>query len=628
MLRFAVEGVAAGAFSGLAPDAALTVDTEAASLLDAVCAPEAGLPADAQLQLGVSESVKITGPSTVELESKAIQLPDGREFSAYLLSGFETVENASDASVTALLPAGSLENYRFEEISLAPGATLNSADVYPGYSAALEYQVDGGAWTQAEASRLGSTTIELPAGTPADAAVDLRIVSPDLSLGYIESSWGGATKRVELANGHAEVSLTLTSNLVEGSQADYSFELSAAEADPEGSVYIDGERYSEAFGFGEGPDGVALSYDEAGSPTVTLDGAHITQASGPVGHDGEYGYRAGIWAAGDLAVRVQGEPSAVVIDELDSPRAISSGGALVIEGDATAAERPTLSLSTRDNLSEDEGAIPEVAYGKTVEVRDVALEAGFERRSSSASSVIVVSSAADVSFERCDVSLFAPEGDAAYSMGVYGSADGGISFVDSNVNTTGDFTRLFVCGKDLVIAGRTQMDLECAAGRADSAIDVGDWANTGSRFVVDLEGADSYVRLNGTADSYPYAVFARGGIELGEHTTLVQPVGGKVGIAQEPFFEYETYTLVDAQGNPAYAFEFAGRDAETPGEGGGESETPAGGSGSDVDATGDSGEKAGFAATGDAAGSIAIASVAAIAAAAVCIRFVRKVCHR
>lgn len=336
---YKVVGVAQGALEGF--DQTLVLDATADSLFNDALSSESGLDSDVALTLKTDtmepSSINLKSSSSYELKeadsaSRTVTLPEGYSFSSYVISGTDTTFVNSTSSVVDVVYAGPSKDV---PCSVPVGESLKTKWFRPSIET-FTYSVNGGNEESVSADCNGTIEVALPEDTPLDATIKVDLSStPGIEKGFVTSSWDNNQTEVTLENGTASVEVDLTSEsfISDSFTSTITFEVAESETMP--SVWIAGVRYNAPFE----KDGMALSYDEQGTPTLTLDGASIDVLSSASDD-------CAISCQGDLNIVLENSDSSITVG--DSQQAIDVGGAL--------------SISTAD-MSSGSDATLKVVYG-------------------------------------------------------------------------------------------------------------------------------------------------------------------------------------------------------------------------------------------------------------------------
>lgn len=333
---------------GLAKDAlkdfdkVLVLDATSDSLFGDALSSESGLGSDVVLTLKVdtyeASSIDLRSSSSYELmedgsASRTVTLPEGYSFSSYVISGTDTTFTNSTSSAVNVVYAGPSKDVAY---SLPVGESLKTKWFRP-FIDTLTYSVNGGNEESVSADYNNSKIeVTLPEGTPLDATIKVDLSStPGIAKGFVTSNWDNNQTEVTLENGTASVEVDLISESYISQSFTSTITFKVAESETMPSVWIAGVRYNAPFE----KDGMALSYDEQGTLTLTLDGASIDILSS---------------ASEDCAISCQGDLN-IVLENNDSSITVgNSQRAIKVEG--------KLSISTAD-MSSGSDATLKVVYG-------------------------------------------------------------------------------------------------------------------------------------------------------------------------------------------------------------------------------------------------------------------------
>lgn len=336
---YEVVGLAKDALKGF--DQVLALDATSDSLFGDALSSESGLGSDVVLTLKVdtyeASSIDLRSSSSYELTedgsaSRTVTLPEGYSFSSYVISGTDTTFTNSTSSAVNVVYAGPSKDVAY---SLPAGESLKTKWFRP-FIDTLTYSVNGGNEESVSADYNSKIEVTLPEGTPLDATIKVDLSStPGIAKGFVTSNWDNNQTEVTLENGTASVEVDLISESYISQSFTSTITFKVAESETMPSVWIAGVRYNAPFE----KDGMALSYDEQGTPTLTLDGASIDILSS---------------ASEDCAISCQGDLN-IVLENNDSSITVgNSQRAIKVEG--------KLSISTAD-MSSGSDATLKVVYG-------------------------------------------------------------------------------------------------------------------------------------------------------------------------------------------------------------------------------------------------------------------------
>lgn len=336
---YEVVGLAKDALKGF--DQVLVLDAMSDSLFSDALSSESGFGSDVVLTLKVdtyeASSIDLTSSSSYELTedgsaSRTVTLPEGYSFSSYVISGTDTTFTNSTSSAVNVVYAGPSKDVT---CSVPAGESLKTKWFRP-FIDTLTYSVNGGNEESVSADYNSKIEVTLPEGTPLDATIKVDLSStPGIAKGFVTSNWDNNQTEVTLENGTASVEVDLISESYISQSFTSTITFKVAESETMPSVWIAGVRYNAPFE----KDGMALSYDEQGTPTLTLDGASIDILSS---------------ASEDCAISCQGDLN-IVLENNDSSITVgNSQRAIKVEG--------KLSISTAD-MSSGSDATLKVVYG-------------------------------------------------------------------------------------------------------------------------------------------------------------------------------------------------------------------------------------------------------------------------
>lgn len=336
---YEVIGVAQGALEGF--DQTLVLDATSDSLFSDALSSESGIGSDVALTLKTdtyeASSIDLKSPFSYELTedgsaARIITLPEGYSFNSYVISGVDTTFINGTSSAVDVVYEGPSKDVTY---SVPVGESLKTKWFRP-YIDTLTYSVNGGNEESYSVGYEPKIEITLPEGTPLDATIKVDLSStPGIAKGFVTSNWDNNQTEVTLENGTASVEVDLISESYISQSFTSTITFKVAESETMPSVWIAGVRYNAPFE----KDGMALSYDEQGTPTLTLDGASIDILPS---------------ASEDCAISCQGDLN-IVLENNDSSITVgNSQRAIKVEG--------KLSISTAD-MSSGSDATLKVVYG-------------------------------------------------------------------------------------------------------------------------------------------------------------------------------------------------------------------------------------------------------------------------
>ena len=318
---YEVVGLAKDALKGF--DQVLVLDATSDSLFSDALSSESGLGSDVVLTLKVdtyeASSIDLRSSSSYELTedgsaSRTVTLPEGYSFSSYVISGTDTTFTNSTSSAVNVVYAGPSKDVAY---SLPVGESLETKWFRP-FIDTLTYSVNGGNEESVSADYNSKIEVTLPEGTPLDATIKVDLSStPGIAKGFVTSNWDNNQTEVTLENGTASVKVDLISESYISQSFTSTITFKVAESETMPSVWIAGVRYNAPFE----KDGMALSYDEQGTPTLTLDGASI-DISSSASED------CAISCQGDLNIVLENNDSSITVG--NSQQVINVGGKLDI----------------------------------------------------------------------------------------------------------------------------------------------------------------------------------------------------------------------------------------------------------------------------------------------------------
>lgn len=319
---YEVVGLAKDALKGF--DQVLALDATSDSLFGDALSSESGIGSDVALTLKTdttlnASSIDLKSSSSYELTedgsaSRTVTLPEGYSFSSYVISGTDTTFTNSTSSAVNVVYAGPSKDVAY---SLPVGESLKTKWFRP-FIDTLTYSVNGGNEESVSADYNSKIEVTLPEGTPLDATIKVDLSStPGIAKGFVTSNWDNNQTEVTLENGTASVKVDLISESYISQSFTSTITFKVAESETMPSVWIAGVRYNAPFE----KDGMALSYDEQGTPTLTLDGASIDIPSS-ASED------CAISCQGDLNIVLENNDSSITVG--NSQQVINVGGKLDI----------------------------------------------------------------------------------------------------------------------------------------------------------------------------------------------------------------------------------------------------------------------------------------------------------
>lgn len=549
---FQVESVDSGTFDGFA--GTLVLDASASSLYDQAFS---SLPQDVSLMLNADVPLRVDSTSSFAVTGGSssgaqIELSGGRAFGAFRMSAtsFEidvdlTFENGTDADLT-MLYHNAFSTLGWQEWTLAPGEVFERAWLTPAVTA-FSYSIGGGepVTAEAETSYPYETTVELPAGTPLDAQVSVDLLAtPGIAKGLTESSWEGDKAVVNLENGSATITGSVWAPGGEDLSQDFSITFTVAETTENSSVWVGGVRHDAPFE----TDGVKLTYED-GTPTLTLNGASISQVGGP----GTTKYA--IYTSGNLNIVLEGESSSIAVDDASQvAAAIRAGGTLEIIGDTQAGD-PSLSISYVRHAPQNRRSVDVVhAQSATVQAKlSIACSAGSDVASDAEGYVAAIRCDGDVTVQGRGTAVSLTATDDAAGHVYYGleSSNGSVTIFDSTLSVQGAFSSAVDAWEgNIAIDGRSVVD-----------VDIQNTANFGALFApngsigVDLTGGSSSFEVDAArpddADPSllsPAAVLAKE-IAVTDGLFTVKPAGAQVATLSEPLMGFGDLQTIAAAEN-------------------------------------------------------------------------------
>ncbi len=356
---YEVVGTAQGALEGF--DQTLVLDATSDSLFSDALSSESGIGSDVVLTLKTdtyeASSINLKSSSSYELTedgsaARTVTLPEGYSFNSYVISGVDTTFTNSTSSAVDVVYEGPSKDVTY---SVPVGESLKTKWFRP-YIDTLTYSVNGGNEESYSVGYEPKIEITLPEGTPLDATIKVDLSStPGISKGFVTSSWDNNQTEVTLENGTASVEVDLTSESYISDSFTSTITFKVAESETMPSVWIAGVRYNAPFE----KDGMALSYDEQGTPTLTLDGASIDIFSSTSDN-------CAIHCQGDLNIVLENSDSSITVG--DSQQAIDVEGEFSIStADMSLGSDATLKV-IYGNASNKDNWITSLIHANSIEI--------------------------------------------------------------------------------------------------------------------------------------------------------------------------------------------------------------------------------------------------------------------
>lgn len=352
---------------GLAKDAlkdfdqVLVLDATSDSLFSDALSSESGLGSDVALTLKTdtyeASSIDLKSSSSYELTedgsaSRTVTLPEGYSFGSYVISGTDTTFSNSTSSAVDVVYAGPSKDVTY---SLPVGESLKTKWFRP-FIDTLTYSVNGGNEESVSADYNSKIEVTLPEGTPLDATIKVDLSStPGIAKGFVTSNWDNNQTEVTLENGTASVEVDLISESYISQSFTSTITFKVAESETVPSVWIAGVRYNAPFE----KDGMALSYDEQGTPTLTLDGASIDILSSTSDN-------CAIHCQGDLNIVLENSDSSITVG--DSQQAIKVEGELSISTAGMSSGSDATLKVIYGNASSKDNWITSLIHANSIEI--------------------------------------------------------------------------------------------------------------------------------------------------------------------------------------------------------------------------------------------------------------------
>lgn len=444
---YEVVGIAQGALEGF--DQTLVLDATSDSLFSDALSSESGLDSDVVLTLKTdtyeASSINLKSSSSYELTedgsaARTVTLPEGYSFNSYVISGVDTTFTNSTSSAVDVVYEGSSKDVAY---SLPVGESLKTKWFRPCIDT-LTYSVNGGNEESYSVGYEPKIEITLPEGTPLDATIKVDLSStPGIAKGFVTSNWDNNQTEVTLENGTASVEVDLISESYISQSFTSTITFKVAESETMPSVWIAGVRYNAPFE----KDGMALSYDEQGTPTLTLDGASIDIFSSTSDN-------CAIHCQGDLNIVLENSDSSITVG--DSQQAIKVEGELSISTAGMSSGSDATLKVIYGNASSKDNWITSLIHANSIEIIGFMDVTCVDEGSGTGDSVTVFDSENDIVVGfRSEVSVgvnnkyrsAAPVPAATY----YGfvSHKGSIELADASVTLDGYLTSSLVAwGKD------------------------------------------------------------------------------------------------------------------------------------------------------------------------------------
>ena len=430
---YEVVGLAKDALKGF--DKVLVLDATSDSLFSDALSSESGLGSNVALTLKTdttlnASSIDLRSSSSYELTedgsaSRTVTLPEGYSFRSYIISGVDTTFTNSTSSAVDVVYEGPSKDVAY---SLPVGESLKTKWFRP-FIDTFTYSINDGNEELVSTDNNGKIEVTLPEGTPLDAIINVDLSStPGIAKGFVASSWDGNQTEVTLENGTASVEVDLISESYISQSFTSTITFKVAESETMPSVWIAGVRYNAPFE----KDGMALSYDEQGTPTLTLDGASIDILSS---------------ASEDCAISCQSDLN-IVLENNDSSITVgNSQQAINVEGklDISTANMPSddATLKVVYTRSSEGNGTASLIQANSIDIFGFVDVACTDEGSGTGDLVTVFDSKEDIFVSSSEVSVDvnneSRSSDSASATNFYGlvSHNGSIDLFDSSVTLDG-----------------------------------------------------------------------------------------------------------------------------------------------------------------------------------------------
>lgn len=463
------------------------------------------------------------------------QLPLNTPITGLVVDGTQEINNASGQAFPVYLMGDEDTLYKVPG-GIAANETIDMANLDP-FSAFenLKYSTDNGNSWSSENVNLSTRDayITVPSGAiDHNGSIMLSMNdSPGFEKGYLKTVWSNNQTSLDLENGYGTIECEVASTIETSWTQTFTINVKVAAA--ENAVWIDGIYHDTNYVSDDGS--IKLEYDQAGTPTIVLNDAHITNVGGGPDSwgDGDWG-EAGIYAQGDLNLRLEGQPSSIEAST-EYGNAIRCGGHLSVTSDSGASLSVSLSKSFEQNFIssivdansvEMNGASLDLRYvlGDTVNVDGIGygLTADGKNLSEGQSALKISDSTLSVSIDNPNQLDLA--GMALYAI----SADWDTSVALSHAEVTieGDWRAAFTVSGDVSISNDSVVLVnEIADNRWPAAIRVGGT----------LDISDSYVEVaTGSWDAENPAAILAEQINL-DGAVIADPANAVIGETEDPW---------------------------------------------------------------------------------------------
>lgn len=284
------------------------------------------------------------------VDDKTEQLPSNTPITGLVVDGAQEINNASDQAFSVYLMG---DEGTLHEVpgGIAANETIDMANLDP-FSAFenLKYSTDNGnSWSSENVNySTRDAYITVPSGAiDHNGSIMLSMNdSPGFEKGYLKTTWSNNQTSLDLENGYGTIECEVASTIETWWTQTFTINVKVAAA--ENAVWIDGIYHDTNYVSDDGS--IKLEYDQTGTPTITLNGAQISHVGGGPDSwgDGDWG-ESGIYAQGDLNLRLEGEPSSINVST-EYGYAIRCGGHLNVTSDSGASLSASLSKAFEQNL--------------------------------------------------------------------------------------------------------------------------------------------------------------------------------------------------------------------------------------------------------------------------------------
>lgn len=357
--EYEVVGVKEGALTGF--DKTMVLTSGSAALIDDALSSKSGLSEDVDLTLKMeslfTSSVDIKSSSSFVIvdddsNSQTVTLPEGYSIDSYSVSGAGVLFKNSTSSTISFTYKGLSGD---KDYPVSPGDTFDTSWFSP-YLDTISCSINGGSAQLFSVDDSIQVNVTLPEGTPLDATIDIDLSpTPGIAKGYVTTSWENNRSSVTLHNGSASASVDLTSANALPFPYPVTLTFSVAESAGKPSVWIAGTRYDDGFE----ADGMKLSYDEQGVPTLTLDGADIDIFSNT-------DVDSAISCSGDLNIVLENSDSRIEVG--GTQKAIEVGGKLTVTSSGTSSSSNAALNVAYGNASEMTNKIVDMIYADSMQI--------------------------------------------------------------------------------------------------------------------------------------------------------------------------------------------------------------------------------------------------------------------